>query len=294
MRNVTVAALQTTSGDWQRATNIARIEKLVREAAARGAQVILIQELFELPYFCTDQLHAHFDLAQPFEGNATIAHFAALAKELGVVLPVSFFERANNACFNSVAMVDADGRVLGLYRKTHIPDGPGYSEKFYFTPGDTGFKVWETRFGKIGVGICWDQWFPECARAMALMGAEMLLYPTAIGSEPHDATLDSAAHWRRVMQGHAGANLMPVIAANRIGTEQGRTFSQTYYGTSFIADATGAIVAEANRTDEAILLHTFDLDALQTQRQSWGVFRDRCPSMYHVLATSDGQRQTAG
>ncbi|HEU4550303.1 MAG TPA: nitrilase-related carbon-nitrogen hydrolase, partial [Rhizomicrobium sp.] len=242
MRQVTFAATQFAATP-DRAANVARAESLVRAAAGQGANVILLQELFESLYFCQDQLAQHFSLAAPFDGNALVARMAALAGELGVVLPVSFFERAGHAHFNSLAMIDADGRVLGLYRKSHIPDGPGYQEKFYFTPGDTGFKVWQTRLGTFGAGICWDQWFPEAARAMALMGAEALFYPTAIGSEPPPAPpLDSRDHWRRVMQGHAAANMMPLVASNRTGTERLST-EITFYGSSFIADATGAIVA---------------------------------------------------
>ncbi len=288
MRTVTVAATQMAC-DWDRAGNIARAERLVREANSRGAHVVLIQELFEAPYFCQDQHHPYFDLAAPFADNPLIARFAALAAELEVVLPLSYFERAGQAYFNSLAVIDADGRVLGNYRKSHIPDGPGYTEKFYFSPGDTGFRVWDTRAGRIGVGICWDQWFPECARAMALAGAEILFYPTAIGSEPHDSTLDSSGHWQRVMQGHAGANLMPLVASNRIGTEAGRNgTSITFYGSSFIADPTGAKVAEAGRGDETVLTATFDLDAVAHQRRSWGVFRDRRPDLYRSLLTLDG------
>jgi len=288
MRNVTVAATQMAC-DWDRAGNSARAERLVREAKGRGAHIVLIQELFEAPYFCQDQHHPYFDLAAPFAGNPLIARFAALAAELGVVLPLSYFERAGQSYFNSLAVIDADGRVLGNYRKSHIPDGPGYTEKFYFSPGDTGFRVWDTRAGRIGVGICWDQWFPECARAMALAGAEILFYPTAIGSEPHDSTLDSSGHWQRVMQGHAGANLMPLVASNRIGTEEGRNgTSITFYGSSFIADPTGAKVAEAGRNEETVLTATFDLDAVAHQRRSWGVFRDRRPDLYRSLLTLDG------
>ena len=289
MREVTLAATQMACS-WDLEANADRAEALVREAAAQGAQVILIQELFQTPYFCIDQRHEHFALARPFEGNTLIARFAALAGELGVVLPVSYFERAGNAYFNSLAMVDADGSVLGNYRKTHIPDGPGYSEKFYFSPGDHGPRVWDTRFGRLGVGICWDQWFPELARAMALMGAEILFYPTAIGSEPQDPDLDSRDHWRRVMQGHAGANLVPLVASNRIGTEtlDGGP-SITFYGSSFIAGPTGELVAEAGRTEQAVLTARFDLDAVQHMRRSWGVFRDRRPEHYSVLGTLDGR-----
>jgi len=289
MRSLTVAATQM-SCDWDIPGNLDRAEGLVRAAAAQGARLILLQELFETPYFCQDQLYDFLDLARPLEGNTLIARFAALARELGVVLPISFFERAGQACYNSLAMVDATGEVLGVYRKSHIPDGPGYTEKFYFSPGDTGFRVWETQVGRVGVGICWDQWFPECARTMALMGAEILLYPTAIGSEPHDPMLDSSGHWQRVMQGHAGANLMPVIASNRIGTEPGRNGTAlTFYGSSFIADSTGAKLADAGRTDQGIITATFDLDAIAQQRRSWGVFRDRRPELYAPLLTLDGR-----
>ena len=294
MRSLTVAATQM-SCDWDIPGNLDRAEGLVREAAARGARLILLQELFETPYFCQDQLYEFLDLAAPFEGNKLIARFAALARELGVVLPLSFFERSGQACYNSLAMIDADGEILGLYRKSHIPDGPGYTEKFYFSPGDTGFRVWDTQVGRIGVGICWDQWFPESARAMALLGAEVLLYPTAIGSEPHDATLDSSGHWQRVMQGHAGANIMPLIASNRIGTEPGRNGTAlTFYGSSFIADSTGAKVEDAGRTEQGVITATFDLEAIAHQRRSWGVFRDRRPELYGPLLTLDGHTAPRG
>lgn len=289
MRQVTLAATQMACGPDPRA-NVANAKKLVRQAKAQGAQVVLIQELFETPYFCKDQLAKHFSLAEPFENNKLIAEFSALAQELQVVLPLSFFERANNAHFNSLAMIDADGAVLGLYRKSHIPDGPGYQEKFYFNPGDTGFKVWPTRYGKIGAAICWDQWFPEGARAMALMGAEILCYPTAIGTEPPPAPpIDSSAHWRRVMQGHAGANYVPLIASNRIGREVGETCEITFYGTSFIAGPTGEILADAGRDREAIVTATVDLDAIATARNSWGMFRDRRPELYGPLLSLDGK-----
>jgi N-carbamoylputrescine amidase len=268
--------------------NVATAERLVRKAAAEGARIILIPELFDGPYFCKDQAPEHLDRARPLAGHPTIDHFARLAAELDVVLPVSFYERANQALFNSVAIVDADGAILGVYRKSHIPDGPGYTEKYYFSPGDTGFKVWATRHGRIGVAICWDQWFPEAARAMALQGAEVLLYPTAIGSEPPDPTWDSSGHWQRVMCGHAGANLLPVAAANRVGHEVGATNEITFYGSSFIADPTGALVSAAGRTGEAVLTASFDRAALQRQRHSWGLFRDRRPSLYRPLLTLDG------
>jgi len=289
MREVTIAATQMACTDVVE-ENVAQGEKLIREAAARGANVILLQELFEGYYFCQDELPEFYARAKPAEGHPTIAHFQSVAKELGVVLPISFYERAGNARFNSIAIIDADGRSLGVYRKSHIPHGAGYQEKYYFSPGDTGFKVWETAFGNIGVGICWDQWFPECARAMALMGAEIFFYPTAIGSELLDPEYDSAPHWQRVMQGHAGANLTPLVASNRVGTELGRNGTQlTFYGSSFIAGATGEKVAEADRTGETVLTSTFDLDELADFRASWGVFRDRRPELYGAIATLDGQ-----
>ena len=287
MREVTVAATQMAC-EWDRRRNLERAEHLVRTAAGRGARVILLQELFETPYFCKDQDRRHFGLAQPLEGSPLIAKMSRLASELGVVLPISFFERANNAYFNSLTVIDADGRVLGVYRKSHIPDGPGYQEKFYFNLGDTGFRVWQTKAGVIGVGICWDQWFPEAARIMALLGAELIFYPTAIGSEPHDTGYDSRDHWQRVMQGHAAANMIPVVASNRIGTEVGTTATLTFYGSSFIADNRGAKVEEAPREGEAVLTATFDLDDLANQRAAWGLFRDRRPELYAPLMGMSG------
>jgi N-carbamoylputrescine amidase len=288
MRNVTLAATQMAC-DWDREANVARAERLIREAASRGANVILIQELFETPYFCKDHQARHFDLAKPLDGHPAVEHFRGLARELGVVLPVSIFERANKAFYNSVVVVDADGAVLGSYRKSHIPEGPGYHEKFYFSPGDSGFKVFETQFAKLGVSICWDQWFPETARCMALMGAEILLYPTAIGSEPQDPSLDSSAHWQRTMQGHAAANVMPLVASNRIGMEAGEKYTMTFYGSSFIASPTGEKVAEADRHSETVLTATFDLEAVRHYRESWGVFRDRRPDLYYPLMSLDGR-----
>ncbi|KIV71816.1 N-carbamoylputrescine amidase [Pseudomonas sp. FeS53a] len=287
-RIVTVAATQMACS-WDRAANIANAEKLVRQAAAQGAQIILIQELFETPYFCQKPNADYAQLATPVEENAAIAHFSRLAAELKVVLPISFFERAGRARFNSIAILDADGSNLGVYRKSHIPDGPGYHEKYYFNPGDTGFKVWDTAYARIGVGICWDQWFPECARSMALMGAELLFYPTAIGSEPHDATITSRDHWQRVQQGHAGANVMPLIASNRIGREEQDGYDITFYGSSFIADQFGRKVAELDEVEEGILIHRFDLDELEKVRTAWGVFRDRRPNLYWPIATLDGE-----
>ena len=258
-----------------REDNVSKAEHMVRQAASDGAKIILIPELFEGQYFCKEQDAQHQQRATTIDENSSISHFQKIAAELNVVLPLSVYERAGNALFNTVVMVDADGSRMGVYRKSHIPDGPGYSEKFYFSPGDTGFRVWDTQHGKIGVGICWDQWFPEVARALALNGAEVIVYPTAIGSEPMDPGYDSAAHWQRVMQGHAGANLVPVVAANRIGTEVGSRFTLTFYGSSFIAGPTGEKVAEANRSSETVLTATFDLDEVAHLRSGWGVFRDR-------------------
>jgi N-carbamoylputrescine amidase len=291
MRQVTVAATQMACS-WDHAGNIARAEALVRHAAAEGAQIILLQELFETPYFCQDELPEFFSLATPLAENPAIAHFARIAKELAVVLPISVFERAGQNFFNTVVILDADGTNLGYYRKSHIPDGPGYSEKFYFSPGDTGFKTWRTRYARIGVGICWDQWFPETARAMALAGAEILFFPTAIGSEPRAPEFDSRDHWQRTMQGHAAANITPLIASNRIGIEPGKLgTSLTFYGSSFIADETGAKLREATRDEEAVLIHSFDLDAIAELRRSWGSFRDRRPDLYAPLLTLDGQHR---
>ncbi len=287
MTEITVAATQM-AGTWDLEKNIENAVALVREAAGQGARIVLLQELFETPYFCKDRSQAHFALARPAADNPLLARMSALAGELGVVLPVSFFERANAAYFNSLAVIDADGRSLGRYRKSHIPDGPGYQEKFYFTPGDTGFKVWHTRHATIGAAVCWDQWFPEAARAMALQGAELLFYPTAIGSEPQDAAFDSKDHWQRAMQGHAAANMVPLIASNRIGREPGESCALTFYGASFIADQTGAIVAEAGRDARAVITASFDLEAIRAQRAAWGLFRDRRPELYGALTTSDG------
>jgi N-carbamoylputrescine amidase len=288
MAELRVAAVQMSMSD-DFDDNLATAERLVRDAAGQGARIILIPELFEGPYFCKDQLPEHLGRARELAGHPTIEHFRSVAAELDVVLPLSVYERAGQALFNTVVVVDADGTPLGRYRKSHIPDGPGYTEKYYFSPGDTGFRVWNTRHGTIGVGICWDQWFPESARCMALLGAEVLLYPTAIGSEPPDPAWDSSGHWQRVMQGHAGANLMPLVAANRVGHEVGQTCDITFYGSSFIADNTGAKVAEAGRDGEAVIVATFDRDALRTQRAAWGLFRDRRPELYGPITTLDGR-----
>lgn len=291
-RPVTVAATQFACS-WDRAANLANAERLVREAAGRGAQVILLPELFETPYFCIEQDARHLALATTLADNAAVRHFAPIARELAVVLPISFFERAGNVFFNSIAIIDADGVVLGLYRKAHIPNGPGYQEKNYFSPGDTGFRVWQTRYARLGVGICWDQWFPESARCMALLGAELLMYPTAIGSEPPPALpVNSREHWQRIQQGHAAANLLPLIASNRHGIERALQDPQRlwirFYGSSFIADPTGAIVTEAGEEGDAVLTATFDLNEIEQLRNNWYVFRDRRPELYGAIATLDG------
>jgi N-carbamoylputrescine amidase len=292
-RPVTVAAIQM-SCDWNVAGNIAKAEQLVRDAASRGAQIILLPELFEAPYFCIEQDNRHLGLATRVEENRAVRHFSPIARELGVVLPISFFERAGPVFFNSIAILDADGRNLGLYRKSHIPNGPGYQEKNYFSPGDTGFKVWSTRFGRIGVGICWDQWFPETARSMALLGAELFFFPTAIGSEPPPAVpINSRDHWQRTQQGHAAANLTPLIASNRYGLERSIQNPDglyiRFYGSSFIADSMGAKLVEASQEGDAVLTATFDLEALAQLRNNWFVFRDRRPDLYGNLVTLDGE-----
>ena len=292
-RPVTVAAIQMACG-WDVAANIAAAEDLVRQAAARGAQIIQLPELFETPYFCIEQDARHLRLASTVHENRAVRHFSAVSRELGVVLPISFFERAGPAYFNSVAVLDADGALLGVYRKSHIPNGPGYQEKNYFSPGDTGFRVWSTRFARIGVGICWDQWFPEAARAMVLGGAELLFYPTAIGSEPPPAPpVDSRAHWQRTQQGHAAANLTPLIAANRYGLERSLQDPQglyiRFYGSSFITDGLGEKIAEAPEEGDAVLTAEFDLDQTARLRDSWFVFRDRRPELYGALVSLDGQ-----
>ena len=284
---VTLGVVQfACSDDWR--DNVATAERLIRQAAGHGANVVLVQELFAGLYFCQRQNPDHFARALPLAGHPVVEAMRKVAAELGVVIPVSFFERRNQAHFNSVAMINEAGAVLGVYRKSHIPDGPGYSEKYYFNPGDTGFRVWQTRFGTIGVGICWDQWFPEAARAMALMGAEFLLYPTAIGSEPGRRDFDSMEHWRITMRGHAGANLVPVAAANRTGSEMVDGLTQTYCGSSFIAGPSGQLVASAGRDGEAVLTASFDRAIMRSERAAWGLFRDRRPDLYAALATLDG------
>lgn len=278
-RLVSVAALQTWYGT-DTADNIGRTAELVRTAAGRGAQIVLPSELFQNIYFCTQQNPKWFATAQAASVHPCVLAMRELASELGIVIPVSFFEKDGPNHYNSVAIIDADGDLLGIYRKSHIPDGPGYQEKYYFRPGDTGFKTWQTAFGTIGVGICWDQWFPECARAMALAGAEVLFYPTAIGSEPYDSALDTHEQWQRVMQGHAVANAIPIVAANRIGRENNDGAEQMYYGHSFICDHRGEIVAEFGPADEGVLIHTFDLNDIAAYRADWGFFRDRRPDLY--------------
>lgn len=269
--------------------NIRKADALVREAAKQGAQIIQLQELFETPYFCQKEKSDYYVYATELEQNAAINHFRQVAKELQVVLPISFYEKKNNARYNSLAVIDADGEILGRYRKSHIPDGPGYEEKFYFNPGDTGFKVWNTRYAKIGVGVCWDQWYPEAARCMALMGAELLFYPTAIGSEPQDGSIDSRDHWQTCMLGHAAANLVPVIASNRVGEELDEESSITFYGSSFIAGNAGNKIVEAGREEETVIVAEFDLNLLEKQRIEWGIFRDRRPDLYGIITSYDGE-----
>jgi N-carbamoylputrescine amidase len=289
MSAYTVAAIQMAVGD-DRTENLAQAIRLVRRAAAEGANVVLLPELFETPYFCKDHDYRFFDLAYPLDSHPALTALGSLAQELHVVLPVSVFERDGDVFYNTVVVFDADGRRLGHYRKSHIPESPGYHEKFYFAPGNTGFRVFDTRYVKLGVGICWDQWFPEAARAMTLKGAELLLYPTAIGSEPQDPSIDSSGHWTRVMQGHAGANIVPVVAANRTGTENGRANTLTFYGSSFICDHTGAILVQADRSGDAILARRFDTEEILRYRRNWGVLRDRRPDLYAVVArtSADG------
>jgi len=294
MREVTLAATQMAC-DWDREKNVANAIDLVRESADRGAKIVQIQELFETPYFCADQKEELFSLAHPVKDHPILERMSELAAELEVVLPVSFFERANGAYFNALAIIDADGSHLGTYRKSHIPDGPGYQEKYYFNPGDTGFLAWKTRYATIGVAICWDQWFPEAARAMCLKGAEVLLYPTAIGNELHGETEDltasgdSMCSWQRVMQGHAAANVVAVVASNRIGTETSDSGKLTFYGSSFIADHYGELIAEASRDRREVVTATVDLDRMRANRASWGHFRDRRPDLYRDLLTLDGK-----
>lgn len=287
--NVTVAATQMAC-TWDLDKNIEKAINIVHQSADLGAEIILLQELFETPYFCIDTNNEHFNLAKTLAEQPTIKKMQVVAKDRGVVLPISFFEKSGLVHFNSIVVIDADGSIVGHYRKSHIPDFPLYEEKFYFSPGDTGFRAFDTRFGRIGIGICWDQWFPEAARAMALMGAEILLYPTAIGNELDQPDFDSKNHWQTTMRGHAAANIMPVIASNRIGKESSNNLSMEFYGSSFISNHLGELVSEADRESENILTHTFDLDEISRFRRDWGVFRDRRPDLYEGILSLDGNR----
>ncbi|MDD3171333.1 MAG: N-carbamoylputrescine amidase [Bacilli bacterium] len=275
---------------WDIENNIKKAKEMVIECAKNGANIVLLQELFKTPYFCQTEDYKHFDLAEEVETSKFIEEFQEVAKENRVVIPLSFFEKAGNNYFNSVAFIDADGTNLGIYRKTHIPTGTCYEEKFYFSPGDTGFKVFNTKFGRVGLGICWDQWFPETARCLALMGAEILLFPTAIGSEPILPT-DSMKHWQNVMRGHAAANIIPVVASNRVGTEIQDNSSMTFYGSSFISNPEGEIIGSLNREEEGYLISEFDLTEINKKRRYWGVFRDRRPEMYDAIMHLDGKRK---
>ncbi|EDT76331.1 N-carbamoylputrescine amidase [Clostridium butyricum] len=281
MRKIKVAATQM-SCTWDLEATLKKAEDMVRDAKKQGANIVLLQELFETPYFCQTESYEYLNIATSVKDNRAVNHFKEIAKELEIVIPISFFERAVNTTFNSLVVIDADGSVMDTYRKTHIPDGHCYEEKFYFTPGDTGFKVWDTAYGRIGVGICWDQWFPESARIMALMGAEILFYPTAIGSEPI-LPIDSQPHWQRCMQGHAAANIIPLVASNRVGTEVQDESSMTFYGSSFIAGPTGEIIKQMDRNKEGVIIAEFDLDEIREKRQSWGIYRDRRPEMYKPI-----------
>lgn len=289
MRKVKVAAIQMSMTKVVE-ENIAKADSMVRDAASKGANIILLPELFEREYFCQERCYEYYSYAASVDENPAVLHFAKLCKELSIVMPISFYEKDGNVLYNSIAMIDADGTVMGVYRKTHIPDDHYYQEKFYFTPGNTGFKVWDTRYGKVGVGICWDQWFPEAARCMAIKGAEILLYPTAIGSEPI-LTVDSMEHWRICMRGHAGSNVVPVVAANRIGIEEvnpstangGQKSSLKFFGSSFICDERGSVIESASRDQEEILISEFDLDSVNEERLGWGLFRDRRPMLYGAI-----------
>lgn len=272
--------------------SIEKADKLVREAASNGANIILLSELFERKYFCQERCYDYYELATPILENPAVLHFAKVCKELGIVMPISVFEKDENVFYNSVAMIDADGEIMGVYRKTHIPDDHYYQEKFYFTPGNTGFKVFATRFGNVGIGICWDQWFPETARCLALKGADIILYPTAIGSEPI-LDVDSSGHWMRTMQGHSAANIIPVAAANRIGTEEvtpsedngGQKSALTFYGNSFLTDEVGEVIARASRDKEEIIYAEYDFEENRKMRSSWGLFRDRRPECYKDIVS---------
>jgi len=285
---VTVAATQMTCC-WEIDENISKAKKIIKDAANKDANIILLQELFQTPYFCIEYDEEIFRLAKPFKNNVLLNEMAEISKKLNVVLPISYFEKENNAYFNSIAVIDSDGTILGNYRKSHIPDGAGYLEKYYFNPGDTGFKVWKTKFGNIGIGICWDQWFPEAARIMALKGADILFYPTAIGDEPRMSQYDSSQAWQRVMQGHAAANVMPVVASNRIGIESVKGQTNGFYGRSFICDRTGKILSEASRDKEEIITAEIDTEEDHLFRRNWGLFRDRRVDLYKELLTLDGK-----
>jgi N-carbamoylputrescine amidase len=275
---------------WNIEENLSKAEQMVRKAAQKGAQIILLPELFKTPYFCQKENYDYFDLAEESESSPTISRFQKLAAELNVVLPISFFEKSGNVHFNSLVMIDSDGKNLGLYRKSHIPTGECYEEKFYFSPGDTGFKVFKTKCGRIGVGICWDQWFPEVARSLALLGAQLIVYPTAIGSEPV-LPKDSKDHWQNTMRGHAAANIIPVLASNRIGTESDKDSAMTFFGSSFIADEDGNIAVELSRDEENIAIAEFDLKSIDKKRISWGVFRDRRPDLYGSIIKFDDSKK---
>ena len=286
---VTVAATQMACS-WDTKQNIEKATNIIHKAADSGAEIILLQELFETPYFCIDTKNEHFDLAKTIEEQPTIKSMQVIAKDRGVVLPISFFEKSGLVYFNSIVVIDADGSIVGHYRKSHIPDFPLYEEKFYFSPGDTGFRAFDTKFGRLGIGICWDQWFPEAARAMALMGAEILLYPTAIGNELDQPDFDSKDHWQMTMRGHAAANIIPVIASNRIGNESSDNYSMEFYGSSFISNHLGELVCEADRKSENIITHSFDLNEISRYRRNWGVFRDRRPDLYEGILSLDGNQ----
>jgi N-carbamoylputrescine amidase len=287
LKRLAVAAIQMACSVHTN-ENIEKAEKLIREAASHGAQLIVLQELFETPYFCKTEKLEYYYLASSLQENPAINRLSKVAEELKLVIPVSFYEKANNARYNSAAIIDADGSILGVYRKAHIPDGPGYEEKFYFNPGDTGFRVWDTAYGRIGVGICWDQWFPEAARAMCLQGAEILVYPTAIGSEPDGSGTESMEHWQLCMQGHAAANIVPVVAANRIGSEEEEGVQLDFYGSSFLTDAKGKILSQASKDKEQIIYADYDLEEIDKLRTDWAVFRDRRPDLYGTLMSMDG------
>lgn len=289
MRKIRVAATQM-SCTWSIEANIRKADHLVRLAASQQANIILLQELFETPYFCQKENPEHFQYATELEHSKAVAHFRKLAQELKVVLPISFYEKRNKAKYNSVVVIDADGHILGTYRKTHVPEGPGCEEKYYFNPGDTGFRVWQTRYAKIGVGICWDQWYPEAARIMALQGAELLLYPAAIGAVEGGSEEDKN-HWQICMQGHAAANMIPVVVSNRVGTEAMDDAQTSFYGSSFITDCMGQKINEADQQAETVLVCSLNLDEIERKRSARGVFRDRRPDMYRSLLTQDGYQK---